>query len=222
MLPPKIVVDKTKESILDAQVENLINSNTNLSNEIQGHLSKISDLVSRNDTLVTDIQEKALEISKLKVVNNDNLAVIESLRSKVSAYFESITKLRLEISEGSQNAAVMKVEKLLSDSQKELEILNEKFINLCTTVRDHGHVHHSVELDQIWTNFNCEALTCLESIGRTMNPSHWYETLVTYKGDIYPMTISDVDDQLLRTVEILHRFFVAHADLADFASDIVL
>lgn len=215
-------MDKTKESILDIQVENLTNSNTNLSNEIQGHLSNISDLVSRNDKLVTDIQEKALEISKLKIVNNDNLAVIESLRSKVSAYFESITKLRLEISEGTQNVAVMKVEKLLSDSQKELEILNEKFINLCTTVREHGHVHHSVELDQIWTNFDCEALTCLESIGRTMNPSHWYETLVTYKGDIHPMTISDVDDQLLRTVEILHRFFVAHADLADFASDIVL
>jgi hypothetical protein len=222
MLPPKIVVDKTQESILQHQVENLKSLNTELASEIQGHLSKISDLSSSQVSLVSELKEKALEISRLDNLSITQLSTIESLRSKVSAYFDSITKLRKEISDGIANSAVEKVEKLLLDSQKELEVINTKFINLATTVREHGHVPHDVELDQVWSNFNCEALTCLEQIGRTMNPSHWYETLSAYKGEIHPMTISDVDDELLRTVEILHRFFVNHSDLADFASDIIL
>lgn len=149
MLPPKIVVDKTQESILQNQVENLKTLNTELTSEIQGHLSKISDLSSSQISLVTELKEKAIEISRLDNLSNTQLSTIESLRSKVSAYFDSITKLRKEISDGVTNSAVEKVEKLLLDSQKELEVINTKFMNLATTVRERGHVHHDVELDQI-------------------------------------------------------------------------
>lgn len=150
-LPPTIVVDKTQESILSTQIERLSTLNSELERRLESALNNIRALHDGKTSLLSDLKEKILEISRLETNVNTFSTKVEYLQSKVSSYSETISKLRLDLStlekETVSSATFEATEKLLAKVQSELHTITVSFNNLANTVRETGHVPNFVEVD---------------------------------------------------------------------------
>lgn len=151
-LPPATVVDKTQESILSTQIERLSTLNSELESRLEAALNNIRALQDSNSSLLSDLKNRLLEISRLEVNVNTFSSKIDTLQSKVSAYSDTISKLRVDLSilekETVPSATFEATGKLLANVQSELHTMTVGFNNLASTVRESGHVPNFIELDQ--------------------------------------------------------------------------
>lgn len=151
-LPPATVVDKTQENILSSQVERLSSFNGELERRLEAALNNIRALQDGKTSLLSDLKDKTLEISRLELNVNSFSSKIEYLQSKVSSYSETISKLRIDLStlekETVPSATFEATGKLLAKVQSELQTITAGFNNLANTVRDTGHVPSSIDVDQ--------------------------------------------------------------------------
>lgn len=151
-LPPATVVDKTQENILSHQVERLSTLNGELERRLEAALNNIRALQDGKTSLLSDLKDKTLEISRLEVNVDSFTSKIEYLQSKVSAYSETISKLRVDFStlekESVPSATFEATGKLLAKVQSELHTITAGFNNLANTVKESGHVPSLIEVDQ--------------------------------------------------------------------------